>query len=161
MAKKHTLIIIVLMMLTACQPDPKTIDLYQPPGCISGQSSCLISTHSGDVQLGFNVKYLLAENPFEMHLSQVSPDLTVSAAYMEGVDMFMGKIPLFFKQQANGHWVAESMFGSCAQKQMTWRVWLTFAAKSDGKENAKKDVQTVTFNVTSYQSYAALPIASE
>lgn len=52
--------------------------------------------------------------------------------YMEGKTMFMGKIPLFFTEEAknnSSYFIAQTMLGSCSEDKMTWRLWLTIANK--------------------------------
>ena len=122
----------------------------QEPSCISGQSSCQLTSKFGDINPQFNQTFLVAETPFDIYINNLRDDVEISSAYMAGEDMFMGKIPLFFKPKKQGSWVAQSMFGSCAQAQMTWRVWLTLK----GDNNIE---QTVSFTVVSYQSSAVIP----
>ncbi|WP_448556602.1 hypothetical protein [Thalassotalea montiporae] len=150
MTKKYTYIILFLFSLFGCKPSGNRIDISQEVGCIYGQSSCQLSTQFGEVKLGFNTKFLVAETPFEMHLLALPNELSVTSAHMAGEDMYMGKIPLFFKQVSDDGWAAHTMFGSCAQAQMTWRVWLTL-------ESAIGETQTVSFTVQSFQSFNAIP----
>ena len=148
--KNYAYIILFLFFLFGCKPNSNSVDLSQEIGCIYGQSNCQLTSQFGALDLGFNVKYLVSETPFEMHLTGGNKPFSVTNAYMTGEDMYMGKIPLFFKQLSDGAWAAQSMFGSCAQAQMTWRVWLTL-------ESADAEVQTLNFTVESFQSLSSIP----
>ena len=150
--------VVTVLLLLGCQPAVQQRELVQAPQCIEGQSHCTIDTPYGTIEIAFNVKYLVAEQPFEMHISSMAPNWQLSSAYMEGVDMFMGKIPLFFEQNESANWVAEAMFGSCSEQQMTWRVWLTFTSEQiNGNSETAESNKTVTFTIKSYQGYSSIP----
>ncbi|MBU2870836.1 hypothetical protein KO502_09000 [Colwellia sp. E2M01] len=125
------------------------------PQCISSQSQCDIVTEIGS----FNVKFaqvrpnnevvndIKTESPFVIELSFLAtplienidkeeslpvqvdkPNVTIKA-HLEGRDMFMGKIPIFFEQNSKSdvgeRYSAESLLGSCSEEEMIWRLWLT------------------------------------
>ncbi|REL27131.1 hypothetical protein DXX93_11510 [Thalassotalea euphylliae] len=150
MTKLPPFIILILFLISGCKPNNEGRNLAQVPSCIFGQSSCQLASKFGDISPQFNQTFLVAETPFELHINELGNAVEISSAYMAGEDMFMGKIPLFFKPKAQGGWVAQSMFGSCAQAQMTWRVWLTLKA-ADG------EMQTLNFTVKSFRSLSAIP----
>ncbi|NMP31476.1 hypothetical protein HII17_07875 [Thalassotalea sp. M1531] len=108
------------------------------------------------MNIQFNVRYLIAEAPFELYVSVPNERYTIKRGYMEGVDMFMGKIPLFFDAHTAEEVIAESMFGSCSQDKMQWRIWLEVI----DKELGETVVQTVSFTITSYRGMKALPASS-
>ena len=40
--------------------------------------------------------------------------------------MYMGKVPVFFKQNDNkSAYLAETMLASCSGGKMVWRLWIT------------------------------------
>ena len=122
-------ILVVLILLTACKEMP--VDKPTEPQCIDGQSHCIVSQKFGNVSILFNRDKLVAEQPFELTLRfENSHAVEQVFAHMEGEDMYMGKIPLFFEQKSPGVYVANGLFGSCGQTNMIWRVWFTVTAKS-------------------------------
>lgn len=55
------------------------------------------------------------------------------SAYLEGRDMFMGKVPVFFdKKDDSTIYLAEGLLASCTEDQMVWRLWIT--AETAGEE---------------------------
>ena len=49
-----------------------------------------------------------------------------ATAYLEGRDMFMGKVPVFFETMGKKNiYVAESLLANCSEEQMVWRLWIT------------------------------------
>ena len=104
--KKHIpnllLTTLLTLLLAACSPqdkstvilDANTTDTLR---CIADQSHCQFELASGQVQVLFDVDKIVAEQPFAMVLNyQGAETLTNINGYIEGADMFMGKIPLFF-----------------------------------------------------------------
>ena len=47
--------------------------------------------------------------------------VTIESAYLEGRDMYMGKIPLFFEKN-NDQLIASTMIGACIEKKMVWQM---------------------------------------
>ncbi|WP_232771217.1 hypothetical protein [Colwellia sp. 75C3] len=115
--------------------------------CIESQSRCEVSTELGIFSIKFSQNQLSdkvkTELPFVIELSQLAQittpnksnqtttkstkqSITNVSAYLEGKDMFMGKVPLFFEQGANeGTYIAQSLLASCSEDQMVWRLWVT------------------------------------
>ncbi|WP_076419110.1 hypothetical protein [Colwellia sp. UCD-KL20] len=103
------------------------------PKCISTQMPCLINSSIGDFSILFNVEPVFTENPFDIVLISKSklPIKSISA-HMEGKNMFMGKIPLFFEinqvkkesyEKVNPtYYVANTMLGSCSEENMRWII---------------------------------------
>ncbi len=103
------------------------------PLCISGQSTCHISTDLGEFAILFDHAEIVAETSFNLILRS-NESITVSVSgYLEGKDMYMGKVPLIFEQNAN-EYIARLLLGACSQPTMTWRMWLTFKDENSGKE---------------------------
>jgi len=119
--------------------------------CLTSQSECRINTVKGGVKVSFSQQsfiastdnlsaqasiqtrdYIGTELPFAIivePLNKSDATITVSkiSGYIEGKDMFMGKIPLLFtKEVQDKEFIALSSLGSCAEDIMVWRLWLTF-----------------------------------
>lgn len=141
------------------------------PKCISSQSACVIKSVSGDFSILFNRESIITENPFEITLISDSKYIIKNiSAHIEGKNMFMGKIPLFFeylpnenkKQESNisrvnveqseliesndinqnKMYVANTMLGSCSEEHMRWIIYFTVSlTTTQGK------IKTENFNI--------------
>ena len=81
----------------------------------------------------FDHAEIIAETPFHLTLRSKESSVVSVSGYLEGKDMFMGKIPLIFEQNAN-EYTARVLLGACSQPSMTWRMWLTFKDEDTGEE---------------------------
>ncbi|KZN61600.1 hypothetical protein N478_05900 [Pseudoalteromonas luteoviolacea S4060-1] len=63
------------------------------------------------------------ETPFKIFFTSQQP-IDVNSAHLEGVSMYMGKIPLMFEEQGEGLWQTEVMVGSCNLSEMEWKLVL-------------------------------------
>lgn len=142
----------------ACNPKPENnFNAGEPrlhtAKCIEQQSTCQVNLAEGNVEILFDVEKIIAEQAFNMVLNyQGENTINNIAGYLEGADMFMGKIPLFIelapaKKTKTGKqtFQAEVLVGSCSAEQMTWRVWLTFTM-SDAQQH------TSMFTLVSYRN---------
>ena len=134
----------IFFMLISCG-DIKQINSQDiPPQCIAGQSSCSIITTFGLLKIKFNVESVVPEQPFivvaelmnsKLHSKENKYKIT---GYLEGKNMYMGKIPLFFsvfkaqKKTSDEEFRADVLLGSCSEHKMVWRMWLII---SDDKGN--------------------------
>lgn len=112
--------------------------------CIDKQSTCQLNLAEGNVEILFDVEKIIAEQAFNIVLDyQGENTISSIAGYLEGVDMFMGKIPLFIEPELatktkkdKQTFQAEVLVGSCSAEQMRWRVWLIFTM-SDAQQYTK------------------------
>ncbi len=138
-----------LTFLMACDPKAdsnlNTAELrLHTAKCIDQQSTCQLNLAEGNVEILFDVEKIIAEQAFNMVLNyQGANTISSITGYLEGVDMFMGKIPLFIEpklatktKKDKQTFQAELLVGSCSAEQMTWRVWLTFIM-SDAQQYTK------------------------
>ena len=134
-----TLLVALSLILSACKPisDQNSNNIKQnaEPLCISSQSDCEITTEKARFSVKFSQHKLIdkvkTELPFGIELSNL-PDLKSSkgitkvSAHLEGKDMFMGKVPVFFVSEGNDNiYRAESLLANCSEEQMIWRLWIT------------------------------------
>jgi hypothetical protein len=95
------LLTLLAILLTACSPQDKVnpavgVQTVRTVQCIAQQSQCQFDLAGGQVQVLFNVNRIVAEQAFNMVLSyQGAQALSSVSGYLEGVNMYMGKIPLF------------------------------------------------------------------
>ena len=163
--------LLLSVLLFACSPDNQSnlntdIASAKIAQCIVGQSKCEFALTNAEAKVLFDVENIIAEQPFNMIIKyQGQEKLKSINGYLEGVDMYMGKIPLFFDLQAmtnNGNEVVqkenqlpsqelsqvfqtEVLIGSCSSAQMKWRIWLTFTTEKNIKH-------TKMFTVPSYRA---------
>ncbi len=142
MVLKFIFSIAVLTLTCACKPAQPVNDKAsqtQKFQCISSQNHCQIPTDFGNFSVKFsqfdlfdNVK---TELPFAIELSnaaktgtQMNTALSVTSvsAFLEGRDMFMGKVPVFFEKHSESKsYRAKSLLANCTEEQMVWRLWIT------------------------------------
>jgi len=110
---------------------------------MSSQSECFKTTPFGEVSIRFNVDEIVSETPFEIVLNVDNPNQSLHVTgYLEGKDMYMGKIPLFFESSQQQMHTTEVMIGSCSEPKMTWRMWLTVSDRNaDGNEGKTATTQ--------------------
>ena len=172
------LYLLLLIMLSACNDNSQSkrinaTDATQPIAmqCLELQSQCDFELADGRAQVLFDVKKIIAEQAFNMSINYTGANrIKTVSGYMEGVEMFMGKIPVFLEpalapdkrradkipsiqQQTSQHataitqqvFLAELLVGSCSAEQMTWKLWLTFTM-------ADNQTQTKMLTIVSYRS---------
>lgn len=55
----------------------------------------------------------------------------ITTAYVEGVNMFMGKIPVPLESVATQNWQGWFMLGACSEAKMQWRMVLTITNRPE------------------------------
>ena len=156
MAKFYPVFFLFLSMLTACTPAIKKTPVTVIPQCLESQSQCVVETQFGKIEVLFNRNKILTEVPFTIYLKFINEDsakaykIAQVKAYMEGKEMFMGKIPVFFSvTEQKNTLMAETLLGSCSEEQMVWRLWLTVSSEEqlNNKEEAsdKKSAEETFF----------------
>jgi hypothetical protein len=101
---QEILLILLAILLTACSPQDKIsttegVQNERSAQCIAQQSQCQLDLAGGQVQVLFTVDRIVAEQPFNIVLNyQGAQVLTKVSGYLEGVNMYMGKIPLFIEE---------------------------------------------------------------
>ncbi len=144
----------LILFVSGCKPvaESSAVNINNPSRlqCIKSQSQCEVTTDLGSFNLKFSQQQLSenvkTELPFFIELSHlqqnsehntkqsneqstvhsIQKSITKVSAYLEGKEMFMGKVPVFFEQGANeGIYLAQSLLASCSEEQMVWRLWVT------------------------------------
>ena len=136
-----------LFLISACKPvsdqDATKRASALVAQCIESQNQCEINTELGNFSIKFSQHQLSAkvktELPFFIELTQLPQQetmqsITKATAYLEGRDMFMGKVPIFFEPVSkNNVYLAESLLANCSEEQMVWRLWITVALEDKSK----------------------------
>lgn len=129
MRNQLVLFFVFIFFLFACENNHENIEETIAPICAQFQSDCELIIDSTVLSVKFNKTDLKPEQPFTLYVEpQVGSDINIISitGYIEGLNMYMGKIPLFFNQLKNDNFFqSTSMFGSCSEDKMKWRVWLT------------------------------------
>jgi hypothetical protein len=143
---KIVIVILLIFNILACEPVQQASNkakIQQPKSfvCLSTQNTCEINAKvgrftiqfSGDIEQG----RIKTEMPFQIQLILDAPNenfqLKNISSYLEGKEMFMGKIPVFF-QSSNSKAnvvVAEALLASCSEEMMTWRLWFQVDVEID------------------------------
>jgi hypothetical protein len=136
---KLLFLITILLSVSACKPiteqDGSLAQQMPSPQCIESQSQCKITTELADFSIKFSQLHLSdkvkTELPFVIELAQIDTgveqsSITKVSAHLEGKDMFMGKVPVFFeKDTESNNYLAQSLLANCTEEQMIWRLWVT------------------------------------
>jgi hypothetical protein len=140
-----------ILTIMACNPAVKNKQVQIPFQCLTSQSRCFVDTDYGKFDVLFNTEKVLTELPFEISLKYTTTSdsltskyaVTTVSGYLEGRDMFMGKVPVIFSQSTANVFRASSLIGSCSEEQMVWRLWLSIelqalSIEKDGSEVIKQ-----------------------
>jgi hypothetical protein len=139
-------VLVLIFTLLACKPvtqvSSNDIQLQSSSFvCLVSQSQCNVNVDYGHFDIKFSQTTqegkIKTELPFyiQLHfdgLDETSQIQSVSS-YLEGKSMFMGKIPVFFKEGKVKTMVAESLLANCSEDIMTWRLWFTVEVLVAGK----------------------------
>jgi hypothetical protein len=136
----------LLLTTTACNPVKKNSFVQVAPQCLPSQSRCFVDTNYGKFDVLFNTEKVLTELPFEISLKYAAKredstekySVTTVSGYLEGRDMFMGKVPVMFSQSTPNIFSANALIGSCSEEKMVWRLWLSIELQvlsATGKES--------------------------
>ncbi len=90
--------------------------------CWQTDTNCKISLSVGDISLVVDALPAVEEQiAVSIH---VPAGLAIGSAFIEGQNMYMGKIPLPVKQTSERQWQGWFMLGSCSEPTMRWRITL-------------------------------------
>ncbi|NQY63775.1 MAG: hypothetical protein HRT38_08545 [Alteromonadaceae bacterium] len=138
----YFVILLFFIVLSSCNPSSQNVRVTYKPICLASQSRCEVETQVGVFDVKFSVdSSVITEAAFNIEVNYLQKGdevLKVNkiSAYIEGKEMFMGKIPVLFSpspspsksllpSEKENHFVGETMLGSCSEEKMTWRLWIT------------------------------------
>lgn len=116
----------VICLLIACTPVKKDAATTSS-SCLPSQSSCIVTTAHGSFKILFNAEKITTEVPFNITVRyQGEYFIKALSGHLEGKDMYMGKVPVFFDADITDKnvFIAQSMLGSCSKEKMIWQLWL-------------------------------------
>lgn len=118
-----------IFFFVGCGQNEKQKVSFIKPKCLTSQSACIIKSTYGDFSVLFNVDSVITENEFDIVLiSHSHHQIKSISAHIEGKNMFMGKIPLFFEPyqyEQTTQLIARTMLGSCSEENMRWVILFT------------------------------------
>ncbi|TKB45823.1 hypothetical protein [Thalassotalea mangrovi] len=113
------------------------------PFCNFQEEPCRYNASWGQVNLTSSTNKVVSETEFQLFLDAIpGADFEIKSAFLQGRDMYMGKIPVFFNSQ-NESYRADIMLGACTESQMVWRLNINVMIK--------QAPQTLLFDFVSYQ----------
>lgn len=115
---------LTLVLLTACSPGETQVEMASKVVNLS------------NFQLIYTPGQLAPETLLELAVS--GQDIKSVRGEIIGLDMSMGKIPLFFKQTQQNTFAAQFLLGVCSDPDMFWQVRIT-VTKHDGTEQVLTD----------------------
>ena len=131
-------VLVLMFTLLACKPvtPVSSNDIKLQPSsffCLVSQSQCNVNVDYGHFDIQFSQTAqegkIKTELPFyiQLHFDGLDKKSKIQSisSYLEGKSMFMGKIPVFFKEDQNNGMIAESLLANCSEDIMTWRLWFT------------------------------------
>ncbi|QOL25040.1 hypothetical protein LP316_12100 [Thalassotalea sp. LPB0316] len=123
-----SLLLTAVFLFTACGEQTKPEQEQQIRFCLNGKVECLVSSDKYSVRLLTNVEQVSPETLFSVALEiENVAQLTKVSGYLEGVSMYMGKIPLVFNiGNSDKQFIANGFVGSCSEPQMYWRIIVDF-----------------------------------
>ena len=108
--------LLFLLAFTACQPHTK-------------DTSQLLLLQTATLQLTLSPEHAPVETPLQLRLQSQKPLRAISGE-LQGISMYMGRIPLVWRQQAAEQpealttWQAELFLGACSDPNMQWQLQL-------------------------------------
>jgi hypothetical protein len=115
--KKRSLLLLSVISLTACKPQETSIEEQATVASCYSNEPCI---YDKQVKVWLSESIVTPETPFNINLS-LPEGLKVINAKLEGVTMYMGYIPVFFKS-TKGILQADTMVGVCSEKNMKWKL---------------------------------------
>lgn len=118
--------------------DVDTLDL-----CEFTEQDCFKVVSNKKLILTASPTFIKSENEITFQLSaNNNPSIKITSAWIEGKEMYMGKIPLFFTKD-KAKYEAKTLIGACTEDSMIWTMVLNFELAGETK--------TVTFDFRSYR----------
>ena len=134
----HLFILVLSLLASACSDSDTIIhesseksESYLPPEKCQQISHCL--TEDG-LTLWLISSEVKAEQEFSIFLhSRNNESLQIHSARIEGINMSMGYIPLFFSELSNNTYRASGLVGVCETQDMRWQIKLKISLQGNNK----------------------------
>lgn len=116
--KAISLLGFLVFLLQACQPVAKD----SSPQVLWQTDSLMLTVAPGNI---------LVETPLLLSMQSAEP-ISVISGELQGVSMYMGRIPLQW-QQVEGGWQSTFLLGACSDPNMRWQLALLLQY-ADGRQ---------------------------
>lgn len=91
--------------------------------CLLTNTNCSFNTNTFNFSMTFNQKPIIEEELFINF--NISSGYKIKNAWIEGVNMYMGKTPVIFTEPTDKSNVeAVTFLGSCSQANMNWQLFI-------------------------------------
>ena len=124
MKKLKLLITAVCFLIVGCDEKSQNIIEGGNSYCLNAKANCNQLKKELSIEILTNVEQVKPEHPFTilLSLSDIEQVRKVTGS-LEGVSMYMGKVPLLFEFDNNSSkYRADAFVGSCSDPNMHWRV---------------------------------------
>ena len=131
---------LIVLSCVACTPE-----LSQP----LEQTNCQINkpcNYSDGISILLGSETVEPETPFTITL-KAPLNQKIIKAKLEGVDMYMGTIPVFFTEQPKGIWQAQVMVGACSLSLMQWRLMVELQPAESANTSDKNENFAIYYSV--------------
>lgn len=119
--------VLIAFIGSGCDQSQKTAEVKvdETGLCDFHSGPCSQTIGENIITLELNPANAPSEKPLKFNLKFSSP-VVIGDSRIEGRDMFMGLIPIKWQQQAESHYQASAIYGSCASGYMVWRLMVSF-----------------------------------
>ena len=101
--------------------------------CDITQTSCSFLVQGKTIGVGF-LKTPITEEELFLDFS-LENGLTIKKAWIEGINMYMGKTPIMF-ESTNSPLKGVTFLGSCNLREMKWRLYIEIGVEEHQDQNA-------------------------
>lgn len=119
-----TLVLAILLSLVAYRtwfsaPQTTVVTEKNDQICDLSHSQCNLLIGEKPLMASVEAQPIRAEHDFVLRLQGGEPGIRPINAWLEGKEMFMGRIPVKFEPELNG-WQGTAQVGSCTSATMVW-----------------------------------------
>ena len=114
--------------------------------CYLDDKSCTFMVREGEVELSAEPFPIKTEEMILFTLA-LEDDLQFESAWIQGVNMYMGRIPVLINDQAGsktGRVILETFLGSCSEPNMRWQMILNLSDSDNQKVSRYINFSTTT-----------------
>ena len=148
----HSSLVFILCLCLGCEQSKEVKEKPIEPKCISSQSDCFIKLASGEFAVLFNFDPVITETPFDISLiSHTQHTIKNISAHMEGKNMFMGKVPLFFEANSD-HELTTSVIGETKVNPQKSKLLKSNLVESSSMETDLEELNSHDANSTAFSS---------
>ena len=115
-----TLVVVSYFLLQNLLNNEKRIEDISGGFCDFSLASCFNTANTANIGLSVDKPMLPLETELTFQLSGDVVKYDIKSAYIYGINMYMGKIPLFFNTNESGKFEAATMLGICSEREMRW-----------------------------------------